>query len=90
MIWTISLTLIGLFSWKTKQSLSLDFPFVIWSQDIGQFHQNIITQKYYLAFPKRIEQVHSPQNDEKTTQITSVIVDEKRKIDNMSFAAKWK
>ena len=81
--------LIGLFCQKTKQSLSLVFHFVIWSKDSGHFQPNIISPKYDLAFLNPIEQVHSPQNDEKTTQITREVVNEKGKI-KLSFAAKWK
>ena len=75
----ISLALIGLFGKKTKQTLRLDCRFVIWSKESGQFLPNIISQKYDLAFPNRIEQVHSPQNDDKTTQVCGESVNEKWK-----------
>ena len=74
------MALIRLFGKTTKQTLRLDCRFVIWSKESGQFLPNIISQKYDLAFLNRIEQVHSPQNDDKTTRVFKEIVYEKRKL----------
>ena len=76
----VNLKLIGLFSPKTKLTLRFDQCFVIWSKESGQFHPKIISQKYSLAFLNRIEQVHSPQNGEKSTQVLSKLSMRKGKL----------
>ena len=61
---------------------SLDFHFCDLVQSEWPFSTEYHLVKYDLAFLNRSEQVHFPQNDEKTTQIISQIVIAKGKGQN--------